>query len=221
MDVANFDATGPVTARRVRIPLLHFNTPFHVNTNFDTTVSRMYVMLDPCVQFSTAEMDSVLSVSCTSNTYLSISSISNSNLQKSRKRRLKSVGFASHNKVAIVERTEETWYSLQEYAAFEQEVRSLIRKHRCQEGEIPCNSERGLEKYLLPQFHEEKKERQRLFYGAIFQEQFRQKKEGLCDAKKLAVLSRLYSRWATERAIALAKQYEEEALEEDQDWELA
>jgi hypothetical protein len=43
----------------------------------------------------------------------------------------------------------------------------------------------------------------------------------LCDAKKLAMLSGLYSRWATERAIALAKQYEEEALKEDQDWELA
>jgi hypothetical protein len=153
-------------------------------------------------------MDSVLSLSSTRNT----------NLRKSRKRPRRSVGFALNDKVVIVERTEETWYTLEEYAVFEQEVRSLIRKLRCQE-EISPHSERGLEKYLLPQFHQQKKERERLHYGAIFQEQFRQKKEGLCDATKLGMLSRLYSKFATERAVALAKQYEKEALLEDDDEE--
>ena len=66
-------------------------------------------------------------------------------------------------------------------------------------------------------YHNEKKMRARLHYCAIFQEQHRQKRQGLCDAMTLGIISRSNSKWATEKAIALAQKYAQEALEDQEE----
>lgn len=159
------------------------------------------------IQLPTAAMDNALSVSSSSST----------NNRKSRKRPLRSVGFALKDKVAIVDRAdhEQTWYTLQDYAVFEQDVRSTIRKLRSFYNHEDC--ERGLEKYFSPMYHDEKRLRARLHYCAIFQEQCRQKRQGLCDATTLGIISRSNSKWAAEKAIALAQKYAQEALEDDEE----
>lgn len=160
----------------------------------------------PGIQLPTAVMDNVLSVSSSSST----------NNRKSRKRPLRSVWFDPKDKVAIVDRSdhEQTWYTLQDYAFFEQDARSTIRRIRSYSHE---DCELGLEKYSSPMYRDEKKMRARLHYCAIFQEQSRQRRQGLCDAITLAIISRSNSKWAAEKAAALAQKYAQEALQDGEE----
>ena len=122
------------------------------------------------------------------------------------------VAFASTNMVHIVARLDtyhpsDTWYTLQEYAMFEDDVRSTIRTLR-QENEYSVSHicVRGLEKYRSLQDHEEKKLRERVHYSAILREQERQRRKGIKNTRMLRTLSKQSSKWAREKAILQGKQ---------------
>ena len=139
-----------------------------------------------------------------------------------RKRRLRRVGFAdsSNNKVYIVPPTEHTWYTLDEYAVFENDVRTTVRKlrakrrHECHDDDDKDENycPRGLEKYQSLRHHEEKKIRERSHYGAIFREQYRQLLEGTHNPNILRTLSRIHSKWSRHNAIEVASRDAQEVL---------
>eukprot|EP00545_Synedropsis_sp_CCMP1620_P007864 CAMPEP_0119014932 /NCGR_PEP_ID=MMETSP1176-20130426/10468_1 /TAXON_ID=265551 /ORGANISM="Synedropsis recta cf, Strain CCMP1620" /LENGTH=228 /DNA_ID=CAMNT_0006968183 /DNA_START=1 /DNA_END=687 /DNA_ORIENTATION=- len=136
-----------------------------------------------------------------------------SNRLSINKKRLlpRKVGFAQSTTVAVIreesvsqEERSSSWYTSRDYQIFGKDAKTTV-KHIRRGRSFSGLSGRGLEKYFSPQYHEEKKRREKGHYRSILVEQQRQRSEGTTNPKVLSVLSVINSKWALQNALKLAK----------------
>jgi anthranilate/para-aminobenzoate synthase component I len=97
-----------------------------------------------------------------------------------------------------------TWYSSMDYATFGKDVKRTV-KHIRKGRSFVGLSARGLEKYLLSQYQQEKKRRELNHYRSILMEHQRQRSEGKLNPIMLRMLSSISSNWAIHNALEFAK----------------
>lgn len=127
--------------------------------------------------------------------------------ERPTKKRRKQVSFAESSSTDIhtmEPHSQETWYSADDYATFEADVRSAIRILRSNESTTVDLCIRGLEKYRTFQLHEAKKIRETCHLVAILQEQERQRSKRVRNLNAFRLLSRQNSKWSREIAIQQA-----------------
>jgi len=122
------------------------------------------------------------------------------------KRKRTSVAFAPSLEIHVVEPFQEsTWYSGDDYAVFEDDVRRTIRTMRQDSLHDSRICVRGLEKYGSLERHEEKKLREKSHVFAILKEQARQRRKGVRNPRQFRTLSRTNSKWSRDVAIQQGK----------------